>query len=53
MPGGRIYLEIGWDQGSSVPELFRAAGFTDIEVIRDLTGKDRVVKMKIRRNRHV
>ena len=53
LPGGRIYLEIGWDQGSSVPELFRAAGFTDIEVIRDLTGKDRVVKMKIRRNSHV
>ena len=43
-PGGRLYLEIGYDQGRSVPALFRAAGFTGIEVRRDLAGKDRVVR---------
>jgi release factor glutamine methyltransferase len=43
-PGGRLYLEIGYDQGQSVPALFDAAGFTRIEVRRDLAGKDRVVR---------
>lgn len=43
-PGGRLYLEIGYDQGSSVPELLREAGFCEIEVTKDLAGLDRVVK---------
>ena len=42
-PGGRIYLEIGYDQGESVPALLAAAGFRDITVIRDFGGNDRVV----------
>ena len=42
-PGGRIYLEIGYDQGESVPALLAAAGFHDIAVIRDFGGNDRVV----------
>lgn len=42
-PGGRIYLEIGYDQGESVPALLAAAGFQDITVIRDFGGNDRVV----------
>ena len=40
--GGRIYLEIGYDQGTSVKELFENKGFTDGHLIRDLSGKDRV-----------
>ncbi len=44
MPGGRIYLEIGWDQGKTVPEILRKAGFLHIEVRKDLAGNDRVVK---------
>ncbi len=44
VPGGRIYLEIGWDQGETVPELLRQAGFLHIEVLKDLAGCDRVVK---------
>lgn len=43
-PGGRIYLEIGYDQGESVPELLRSAGFVKIEVRKDLAGNDRVVR---------
>lgn len=43
-PGGRIYLEIGWDQGETVPRLFREAGFLHIEVLKDLAGNDRVVR---------
>lgn len=42
--GGRIYLEIGYDQGVAVPELLREAGFTQIEVRKDLAGNDRVVR---------
>lgn len=42
-PGGRIYLEIGYDQGECVPALLAAAGFHDITVIRDFGGNDRVV----------
>lgn len=41
--GGRIYLEIGHDQGEAVSGLLREAGFTKIQVIKDLPGKDRVV----------
>lgn len=43
-PGGRLYLEIGYDQGSSVPELLKEQGFCQVEVIKDLAGLDRVVK---------
>lgn len=43
-PGGRIYLEIGYDQGESVPALLQAAGFVDVTVKKDLTGNDRVVR---------
>lgn len=42
-PGGRIYLEIGYDQGESVPALLAAAGFHEVTVIRDFGGNDRVV----------
>jgi release factor glutamine methyltransferase len=43
--GGRIYLEIGHDQGESVPQIFREGGRRDIAVIKDLGGRDRVVKI--------
>lgn len=46
-PGGRIYLEIGYDQGESVPALLAAAGFRDVTVIRDFGGNDRVVAAHI------
>lgn len=42
-PSGRIYLEIGYDQGESVPALLAAAGFHEVTVIRDFGGNDRVV----------
>ena len=42
--GGRVYLEIGYDQGESVPEIFSNNGWRDITVIKDLGGRNRVVK---------
>lgn len=49
-PGGYMYLEIGYDQGEAVSRLMREAGFTEIEVVRDLAGLDRVVKGKGKNN---
>lgn len=42
-PGGSIYLEIGYDQGEAVSGLLADAGFTNVRVVKDLPGKDRVV----------
>ncbi len=43
-PGGRLYLEIGMLQGAAVVSLLKAAAFSDIQIIRDLAGRDRIVK---------
>lgn len=45
-PGGYVYMEIGYNQGEAVSELMRNAGFTEVEVIKDLARNDRVVKGK-------
>ena len=41
---GWLLVEIGYDQGSDVRDLFLANGFKDVEVVKDLAGNDRVVK---------
>lgn len=41
--GGRLLVEIGFDQGSAVEALLKIAGFQDVRVIRDDAGCDRVV----------
>ena len=43
-PGGRLYLEIGMAQGAAVASLLETAAFSDIQIIRDLAGRDRIVK---------
>ena len=40
---GMLAFEIGYDQGGTVSALVRSAGLTDVAVIRDLAGQDRVV----------
>ncbi|MGC1301069.1 MAG: peptide chain release factor N(5)-glutamine methyltransferase [Caulobacteraceae bacterium] len=42
-PGGLMLVEIGFDQGESVPPLFRAAGAEGVEVLKDLSDRHRVV----------
>jgi release factor glutamine methyltransferase len=44
--GGRVYLEIGYDQGESVPRIFGNDGWEDINVIKDLGGRDRVIRAR-------
>lgn len=41
--GGKLYFEIGHDQGDDVSELMKDAGFSDVTVKKDLAGLDRVV----------
>lgn len=43
VPGGRIYLEIGYDQGQTVPDILRNHGAEHITVIKDYGNHDRVV----------
>lgn len=43
---GRVYFEIGHDQGESVSVLLSDAGFSDVKVIKDYSGNDRVVTGK-------
>lgn len=45
-PEGWLCMEIGHDQGEAVSRLMREAGFSRVEVVKDLTGNDRVVKGK-------
>jgi release factor glutamine methyltransferase len=41
-PGGWLVLEIGTGQGATVASILEAAGFTDVEIRRDLAGHDRI-----------
>lgn len=42
-PGGRVLLEIGFDQGQTVSDIFQTAGSRRTEIRQDLNGRDRVV----------
>lgn len=41
--GGKLFFEIGYDQGQSVKQLMEARGFTEVVVKQDYAGLDRVV----------
>ena len=41
---GWLMMEIGYDQGREVADLMKAAGYHEVEVIKDLGGNDRVVR---------
>lgn len=46
-PGGYLYLEIGYDQGEDLRKMLRDSGkFEPADVIKDLPGKDRVVRAR-------
>jgi release factor glutamine methyltransferase len=44
--GGWLIVEHGYDQGESVPALFREAGFADVEMKRDLADLPRVTQAR-------
>ncbi|MBN1129392.1 MAG: peptide chain release factor N(5)-glutamine methyltransferase [Chitinispirillaceae bacterium] len=41
--GGRIYCEIGYDQGETVPAIFTGRGWVAVNVTRDFGGHQRVM----------
>lgn len=43
MGGGRLYFEIGYDQGPDVKALMEQTGFQEVEIVKDYAGLDRVV----------
>ena len=45
-PEGHLLMEIGAGQGKAVAELFTKNGFTEVVVVPDLAGRDRVVAGK-------
>jgi release factor glutamine methyltransferase len=45
-PAGRLYLEIGEDQGEAVEALVRRSGFFEVAVHLDLAGHPRIVQGK-------
>jgi release factor glutamine methyltransferase len=42
-----ILFEIGCEQGAAVSKMLRYAGFSEVQVIQDLTRHDRVVYGKL------
>ncbi len=45
--GGKLFFEIGYDQGEDVSHLMENAGFKDVCVMKDYAGLDRVVLGRI------
>ncbi len=41
---GRLFFEIGFDEGDALREILSAEGYKDIEVVRDYSGNERVVR---------
>ncbi len=41
--GGQLFFEIGYDQGEDVKALLAANGYTEVAVVKDYAGLDRVV----------
>lgn len=50
-PGGYLLFEIGCEQGEAVADMMRNYNFTDIDVIPDLAGLDRVVRGRKQKRR--
>jgi len=45
-PGGWALFEIGYDQGVAVQALVEATGVESVEILPDLAGRDRVVRIR-------
>lgn len=46
-PKGRLFFEIGFDQGQEVSDLMKNAGYCHVRIIKDLAGLDRVVSGRL------
>lgn len=46
-PGGVLYFEINSDLGRETLELVKAFPFREVELIQDISGKDRIIRAKL------
>lgn len=46
VPGGKVYFEINEALGESMLDLLDSMGFMETEIVRDLNGKERIIKGK-------
>ena len=44
---GKLYLEIGYDQAKDVVDLAKKERYDNIQIIKDLSGKDRGISMRV------
>jgi release factor glutamine methyltransferase len=50
LPGGRVFLEIAFDQGAAAREMAaKFDAFTDCRVLKDFGGRDRVLALQLKR----
>jgi len=45
IPKGRAFFEIGYRQAADVKDIFSNAGFTQLQVLQDMSGHDRVIAL--------
>jgi release factor glutamine methyltransferase len=45
LPKGRAFFEIGYRQAADVKDIFTNAGFTQLQVLQDMAGHDRVIAL--------
>lgn len=43
-PGGKLYLEINEAMGDNMAELLRSNDYTEVLIVKDINGKDRIIK---------
>lgn len=46
-PGGWLYFEINREHGADTVHLLETNGFTDVQLVKDLSGNDRIVKGRL------
>jgi release factor glutamine methyltransferase len=42
--GGKVYFEINEALGKSMIELFESSGYSSVQIVRDINGKERIIK---------
>jgi release factor glutamine methyltransferase len=45
--GGKVYFEINEAMGNDLEKLMKESGFSEIKIIRDLNGKERIIKGRL------
>lgn len=43
-PFGKIYVEIHYDKAEACAELFKSTGYSEVEIRKDISGKDRMIR---------